>query len=64
MGARLESLTKHSVGWLEDRDNRLWKPWQSLGSGQDQVADDSLQFESTRTSTSVGGGGFVTPFGT
>ena len=26
------------------------------------MVDDSLQFESTRTSTSVGGGGFVTPF--
>ena len=28
------------------------------------MADDSLQFESTRTSTSVGGGGFVTAIGT
>ena len=63
-GARLYSSTTHSGGWLENRDNRLLKPWQSLGSGQDPVADDSMQFESTRTSTSVGGGGFVAPFTT
>ena len=30
-GARLCSSTKHSRGWLENRDNGLWKPWQSLG---------------------------------
>ena len=64
MGVRLESLTKHSGGWLEDRYNELLKPWHSLGSGRDQVADDNLQFESTRMSTSVCGGGFVTPFET
>ena len=63
-GARLDSSTKHSGGWLEDKDNGLWNPWQSLGSGRDQVVDDSLQFELTRVSTSVGGGGFVTLFGT
>ena len=62
-GARLDSLTKHSGGWLENRDNGLWKPWQSLGSGQDQVVDDSLHFESTRASTLVGGGMFETPLG-
>ena len=26
-GARLNSSTKHNGGWLENRDNRLWKPW-------------------------------------
>ena len=31
-GTRLDSSTKHSGGWLENRDNDLWKPWQSLGS--------------------------------
>ena len=25
-GVRLDSSTKHSGGWLEDRDNGLWKP--------------------------------------
>ena len=25
-GARLCSSTKHSGGWLENRDNGLWKP--------------------------------------
>ena len=63
-GVRLDSSTKHSGGWLENRDSRLWKPWQSLGLGQDQGAYDSLQFDSTRASTSVDGGGFVTPFRT
>ena len=62
--ARLDFSTEHNGGWLEERDNGLGKPWRSLGSGQDQMADDSLQFESTRTSTSVSGGGFVIPFGT
>ena len=41
-GMRLYSSTKHGGGWLENRDNGLWKPWQSLGSGQDQVVDDSM----------------------
>ena len=31
---------------------------------QDQMAGESSQFESTRTSTLVGGVGFVTPFET
>ena len=56
-GTRLDSLTKHSGGWLENRDNELWKPWQSLGSGRDQVADDNLQFESTRASPQLVGMG-------
>ena len=25
-GVRLDSSTKQSGGWLEDRDNGLWKP--------------------------------------
>ena len=40
--ARLDSSTEHSGGWLEERDNGLTKPWQSLGSGQDQMAILSL----------------------
>ena len=63
-GARLDSSKEHNGGWLEERNNGLGKPWQSLGTGRDQMADDSLQFESTLTLTSVGRGGFVTPFGT
>ena len=55
--AWLDSSIEHSGGWLEERDNGLAKPWQSLGSGQDQMADDSSQFESTRTSTSMVGVG-------
>ena len=62
--ARLDSSAEHSGSWLEKRDNGLVKTWQSCGSGQNQMADDSLQFESTWTLTSVGGGGFVTPFET
>ena len=41
-GARLASSTKHTGGWLEDRVNELWKPWQSLGLGRDQMVNDSL----------------------
>ena len=63
-GARLDSSTEHNGGWLEERDNGIAKSWQSLGLGQDQMAGDSSQFELMRTSTSVGGGGFVTPFKT
>ena len=40
-GARLDSPTVHNGGWLEERDNGLWKPWR-CGSGEDQMADDSL----------------------
>ena len=40
--ARSDSSTKHNGGWLEERYNRLGRPWQSLGSRQDQMADDSL----------------------
>ena len=40
--ARLDSSTEHSGGWLEERDNGLAKPWQSLGSRQDQMAILSL----------------------
>ena len=29
------SSTVHNGGWLEERDNGLWKPWQSCGSGED-----------------------------
>ena len=61
---RLDSLTEHSGGWLDERYNRLAKPWESLGSGQDHMVDDSPQFESTWTSTSFGRGGFFTPFET
>ena len=59
-GARLCSSTTQSGGWLENIDNGLLKPWQSLGSGQDPMVDDSMQFEST----SGCGGGFVAPFTT
>ena len=62
--ARLDSSTKHSGGWLEEKDSGLVEPWKSLGLGQGHMAYDSPQFESTRKSTSVGGGGFVTPFDT
>ena len=63
-GARLCSSTKHSGGWFENRDNGLWKPWQSLGLRQDQAIDDSMQFDSTRMSTSISEGGFIAPFAT
>ena len=63
-GARLCSSTKHSGGWLKNKNKGLWKPWQSLGSGEDQVVDDSMQFESTRTSTSICGGGFIASYAT
>ena len=62
--ARLDSSTKHSGGWLEERDNGIEKPWQSLGSGQDQMADGGSLFESMQTLTLVSMGGFVTPFET
>ena len=63
-GARLDSSTVHNGGWLEERDNGLAKPWQSLGLRQNQMANDSSRFKSTQMSTSVGGDGFVTPFET
>ena len=40
-GTRLDSSTEHIGGWLEERDNGLAKPWQFLGSRQNQMADDS-----------------------
>ena len=39
--AMLDSSTKHSGDWLEERDNRLVKPRKSVGSGQDKMANDS-----------------------
>ena len=64
---RLESSTGLSGGWLKDYDNEVANYRESLGLGHGQMAcNDGYQkgypqFESMRTSTSFGGGGFVSP---